>query len=92
MNIAEMKSTWLEEVLNQKTILGFNEWKKALAPTLNDDEPFGHTITLDLDFIAKMMKEKGVKSTEDNWTNTLMDILEDQYGIETVIRQKMFRE
>lgn len=47
-------------------------------------------ITIDINLIASKMKEANVTSTEDNWTNTLMDILEEEYNIETQVRIKMF--
>ena len=85
----DLREDWLNEIVNNKTSLGFDEWKSALNLT-GDRGPVRHLITLDMDLIAKEMKEQGITSTEEGWTDTLMDILEDQYGIETVTRIKMF--
>lgn len=45
---------------------------------------------INIETIAKEMKARGITSTEDNWTNTLMDILEELYNIETLTRITMF--
>jgi len=49
--------------------------------------PKSKTITIDIDAIAKEMKNRGITSVESGWTNTLMDILEEQYSIETAVRK-----
>jgi len=49
-------------------------------------------ILIDVEDIAKEMKNRGVTSIEDGWTNTLMDILEELYQVETLTRIKMFGE
>ena len=45
---------------------------------------------IDIDEIAREMLERGVDPvTLADWTGTLVDILEDTFGLETAIRERM---
>ena len=46
-------------------------------------------VTINIEEVAKEMKKRGIKKVEDGWTNTLMDILEENYGIETQVMNIM---
>ena len=50
--------------------------------------PSTETVEPNYQDIAKEMKARGVINIEDGWTNTLMDILEEKYEIETKVKKE----
>jgi len=80
--------SWVE--INELLVTEIKEGSTIELPKLSKDEPLD--ITINLDTVAEEMKNRGVTSIEDGWTNTLMDILEEFYNIETLTRIKMFGE
>lgn len=44
-------------------------------------------LLMDLNVIADGIKESGIKSISEGWTNIIMDTLEEAYGLETKLRK-----
>jgi len=58
----------------------------------------GEMVLVDLKDLAKKMVEKGIQKKDllegnfDGWTGTLVDLLEDHYSLETLIRKQITGE
>lgn len=73
------RDTWLNEIIDGKTSLGFSEWKHA-AEGSTIEPPCDRSISLNLDLIVNKMKDAPSKEN-------LVKILEEEYGIVSLIQK-----
>lgn len=45
-------------------------------------------LKIDLKIVAEKIKAKGIKADHYDWTNVLMDTLEEEYSLETLINEE----
>lgn len=91
---SNLKALWIEDIQKNKTILGFQEWKKAHQGTTGStEEP--HLISVDLNLIAKRLLNgepptKGpLVFNEPAWYVDIIAALEEEYEIKTILQNKM---
>jgi hypothetical protein len=75
----QLRDTWLNEIIDGKTSLGFSEWKHA-AEGSTIEPPCDRIISLNLDLIVNKMKDAPSKEN-------LVRILEEEYGIVSLIQK-----
>lgn len=90
----DLKSLWIKDILKNKTILGFQEWKKAHQGTTGStEEP--HLISINLNLLAERLLNgepptKGpLVFNEPAWYADIVAALEKEYGIKTILQNKM---
>lgn len=85
MSIQNLRNKWENEISEKLTSLSFKDW---LIKQYNNSH---NVIVVDLNVIKNKLIENNILSVEDGWTNAIMDILEDNYQLETRL-QKLLPE
>lgn len=75
-----LKDKWKKEVSENLTDLSFHSW---IMKKYNDAN---NIILIDINIVGKKLKER-IPNINEEWTNTIIDILEEEYQLESKLHK-----